>query len=442
VTSPVPPPNDLASLGRTVAEALPSMSPDRLARQRARVVALAPVPSRRGAIALSLGAAVALLVVAGLSARFAFHGTWSSPALTARVGTTSVAPGQWIAAMERPLPLRFSDGSEVRLLPGTHTRVASLDAQGARMLIERGRVEVSVRHARRTRWLFSAGPYTVQVTGTRFDLTWEPDRARFDLVMHEGGVTLRGPRCLEGLSVRARDEVHADLARGTLAIGPGARAIVAGPVPHASIPQAPVASPPVLQVPDAPVLHAPTASGAGRLRTASATQRGLAARPRSHTGAGVSSHGSSHGPSRGSTVLPAPETASEPTSTAMLPSADAAALLAEAEAALRARDTLHARELLLALRGRFPRTPEATRAAFQLGVTTLALGAPALAAGWFERYLQEAPAGALANEARGRRMEALRSAGDTASARRAAEDYLLHDPEGAFAPLARAMLHP
>ncbi len=401
------PPPDLGPLGRAVADALPAVTPDRLARQRARVAALAPAATRRAApaVAAGLGLAAAAALVARLAAR---PDVPAAPALTARVGAAPVVVGQWLAAADAPLALRFSDGSEVTLSPGAHARVVALDAQGARVLVERGRAEASVRHAARTRWVLSAGPYAVQVTGTRFAVTWEPERARFDLAMREGSVTLRGPRCAEGIAVQGRDEVHADVAAGTLTVGPAPREVALGPVPQEPIPAGPVPQEPI---------PAPRPSPA-----------------RARTGHALAPVAAAHAPSPATVVPAAP---SEPA-----PAADAASLLAEADASLRAHEHLRARELLMGLRARFPGAPESTRAAFSLGVASLALGAPAVAAGWFERYLREAPSGALASEARGRRVEALRAAGDSAGARAAAEDYLLHDPDGAFAPVARGILRP
>lgn len=98
----------------------------------------------------------------------------------------------------------------------------------------------------------------------------------------------------------------------------------------------------------------------------------------------------------------------------------------------------------MSLRRRFPGTHESARAAFLLGGLHLdpALAAPATAARYYELYLREAPDGSLANEARGRRAEALHAAGDRAAARGAAQDYLLHDPDGAFAPFARGIVRP
>lgn len=407
MTPDAPSPRDLSPLGRAVADALPPIAPARLARQRARFVATASnVPRRVAPVAIAAG--LGLAAAAGLVARFVTRPARAPASLTARNGASPVTAGQWIAASEAPVTLRFSDGSTVSLTPGSHARVESLDVHGARVLLERGRAEATVRHGASTRWVFSAGPYAVHVTGTSFALAWAPERARFDLAMRDGSVTLRGPRCDEGISVRGRDEAHADLAAGTLTVGPLRAELALGPVPQEPIPHGPVPQEPI-----------PT------------TPRPSPARPRSAARPVAPIARAAH-------VPPAP--VAEPV-VAPAVVVDSASLLREADALRFANQPQRARELLIDLRGRFRGSPDAARAAFSLGTLTLdAFHSPAEAARWFELCVREAPASPLANTARGRRVEALRATPDAAAARAAAEDYLLHDGDGAFAPLARAIL--
>jgi len=411
VTPESPSPSDLSRLGRAVADALPAVEPARLARQRARLVAAAPAAPRRVApIALATG--LGLAAAAGLVARLGARPTTRPPAaLTAHIGPSPVTAGQWIAAAEAPVTLRFSDGSAVSLAPGSHARVESLDVHGARVLLERGRAVAAVRHGNHTRWVFSAGPYAVDVTGTSFALAWAPERSRFDLAMRDGSVTLRGPRCAEGILVRDRDEAHADLATGTLTVGPLRAEVALGPVPQEPIPHGPVPQEPI-----------PTTPRPSPSHTRSATPRPIAPTERA-----------AHAPT------PAPFVAAPVAAPAA--AADSASLLREADALRLANEPHRARTLLIEVRGRFRASPDAARAAFSLGTLTLdAFHSPAEAARWFELCVREAPSSPLANTARGRRVEALHATPDTAAARDAAEDYLLHDGDGAFAPLARAIL--
>ncbi len=406
----------LPALGRALADGLAPVPADRLARQRARVVDLAATTPRAAPRRLAWGlAGVVAVVVAAVGWKVRRPHERTLP-LAAQLDGATVDRGQWIAASAAPVTLRFSDGSAVTLAVGTQLRVEDLDPRGARILVERGRAAAAIVHGPRSRWTFAAGPYVVHVTGTRFDLAWAPEQTRFDLAMREGSVTLRGPRCPEGLAVRGRDEVHAEVSANTLTLGP---VVARAPAPWVPAPAQPHAPAPRAMPPSAtpPLERAPAASS--RTPRAIAPPLSAAHVPPATTVATAP-------------AAPAPPSAAPPPATA----------LSEAEAALRSGDTMRARELLLALRARFAGTPEATRAAFALGVTSQSLGAPAVAAGWFDGYLREAPDGALASEARGRRMESLRAAGDLQGARHAAEAYLLHDPDGAFAPVARGIVAP
>ena len=161
----------LPALGRALADGLAPVSPDRLARQRARVVARSRAPSRVTPGRIAFGLASALVSAVALKA---LRGPNTLPRpLAARIDGAPVTRGQWIAARESPVTLRFSDGSAVTLSAGAQLRVEDLDPRGARILVERGRAEASIVHTNRSRWTFAAGPYAVQVTGTRFALGWE-----------------------------------------------------------------------------------------------------------------------------------------------------------------------------------------------------------------------------------------------------------------------------
>ena len=105
--------------------------------------------------------------------------------------------GAWIAAApEGPLPLRFSDGSVVSLFAGTRARVAAVDANGARIVLERGGASASVVHRDKSHWLVDVGPFEVVVVGTRFDVNWDSNEEVFGLDLHEGSVLVSGA-CLQ-----------------------------------------------------------------------------------------------------------------------------------------------------------------------------------------------------------------------------------------------------
>jgi transmembrane sensor len=93
----------------------------------------------------------------------------------------------------RPRQVDFSDGSSLVLRSSGRLRVSNADSRGATLLLERGRLDASIRHRPSSRWRVDVGPYAVQVTGTRFDVTWEPDNGDFALALLDGQVAIRGP---------------------------------------------------------------------------------------------------------------------------------------------------------------------------------------------------------------------------------------------------------
>jgi TolA-binding protein len=96
-----------------------------------------------------------------------------------------------------------------------------------------------------------------------------------------------------------------------------------------------------------------------------------------------------------------------------------------------------ASEILHALRVRFPRSEEASIAAYTLGVTAFDQHAAYTeAASWFETYLRERPKGALAAEAMGRLLESEASAGRSDRAESTARQYLAAFPTGAHRDVA------
>ena len=55
----------------------------------------------------------------------------------------------------------------------------ALESNGARVLVEKGAADVAIAHrAARGEWRFEAGPVTVEVTGTRFRVDWNPEDDR------------------------------------------------------------------------------------------------------------------------------------------------------------------------------------------------------------------------------------------------------------------------
>ena len=108
-------------------------------------------------------------------------------------GAQPASVGRWYEAANAQIPFTFSDGTTVLIHRGGRGRVDRLAVGGGRVRLDQGRASVSVVRQAASDWRFSAGPFDVHVTGTRFDLEWTPPKRRLTLVMHDGSVRVEGP---------------------------------------------------------------------------------------------------------------------------------------------------------------------------------------------------------------------------------------------------------
>ena len=120
--------------------------------------------------------------------------------------------------------------------------------------------------------------------------------------------------------------------------------------------------------------------------------------------------------------------------------ASSADLFALADAARYRRRTDLARAALLAQRRRFPRAPRSLDAIFLLGrVEELRAQGAAQAIARYDEYLVQAPTGAYAAEALGRKMILTDERDGRSAARPIADEYLHRFPGGSYAGSARAL---
>jgi hypothetical protein len=303
--------------------------------------------------------------------------------------------GAWIAApMDGSLALQFSDGSMFTLARGARARVVSTSADGAHLVLERGRADVHVQHRPHTDFRIKAGPFEVLVVGTRFALGWESPREQFVLTMEEGVVQVTGPGLPAPKLLRAGQQLK--LLAGPEGVAPTPRDVATAPVPQAGgLPSIhPAASP----EPAAPAIG---------------PRRGV------------------HTPLRERPLAPRAEV-EQAAATSLVQRADVARFAGRPDEALAA---------LLELRVRFPRHLEARESAFWLGrLYADQLALPGDAVRWLELYLHERPAGPFVRETYGRLIEAHVRCKDTLRARGAAEDYLARYPLGPHARIARQVL--
>ena len=368
---------------------------------------------RRPARTLLLAAA-AIALMGGLSIVFLMP---SHPITVAIGNSTSFAPlGASITApLDREVPLQFSDGSTVALAPGSNAVITSLVRSGGTLRINHGQAQMHVVHEPKTRWSVQAGPYTVIVTGTRFDVDWQPQLQQLVVKLREGHVVVSGHSSQPPTQMTAGQQLV--VLGNNWTIGK----LIDGPLPKPlastdSLSQEAVVAD--VEAHPVPAAAIPEVGNSAARPSPSETWQTLANRGEYRASFELAQHDGFERICR---------------------SSSSSELLSLAEASRFAGHTESAFQALGILRIRFGGSEDAAVAAFQLGRIT---SNGSRAANWFRTYLREQKRGELAREASGRLLEALSRSGDRAAAQAAANDYLDSYPHGPHAAFARKLLNP
>ena len=408
------------ALGRSVAKALGAYANEReqaieTARRGFLATPLAARPLRTGRARLGalLAAAAVLVVIAGVVVE------------RARRPLTFMASGElgsretWLAAgSERPLTLDFSDGTRFRVEPSSRVRVLDVDRHGASVSLENGSLHADVVHRSEGAWRVIAGPITVRVTGTRFDLRWSVLTEEFSVSVSEGSVVVAGSVVGNERPVRSGEtlRVHVGEKRLTLTNSTESAKLAR---------------------------HDPTVA-AGQTPTSansSAPERVEPAPPTSSLSPELSPRDDWRELARRGLLKKAFTAAEASGFDAACQAATPAELLELGDAARLSGRPERAKQALLALRKRYPSDARRAAAAFALGKVAFDQErAYAQAAEWFSTSLREQPNGSLSREAAGRLVEAYQRAGNVAPARRAASEYLGRYPDGPHADVARSIV--
>jgi hypothetical protein len=132
-------------------------------------------------------------------------------------GCTAVQDGSFVTGAERGGLVAFEDGSTFELDKNTRFRLQSF-RRGADFFLDEGRAAVAVFHRVGARWAVLAGPFRVEVTGTRFDAAWDKRRDSFKVTMVEGEVRILGGMLAKPVYLRAGQTLESDVARASVII--------------------------------------------------------------------------------------------------------------------------------------------------------------------------------------------------------------------------------
>jgi ferric-dicitrate binding protein FerR (iron transport regulator) len=380
---------------------------DERARARARLLATVQGRSPRRSDKRLPAVLAALALAASLALGFVGWQRYrAQPSITFDTGSEHVS-GRVGALLTAPdaetLPVHFSDGTLVTMSSATVARVTETSSRGANIVLDDGSLSLAVVHRDTSSWHVAAGPFTVLVTGTKFDVRWSAPDATLTLDLHEGSVTVTGPT-----------------------LGPQGRRVLPGESLRVAIAEPPDPAPPdtdgELEAP-----HAPREEAAKGAPSESTVKSGSSWKQLAEQGQFADAFAAAQAEGFD----------------AVCRRASAGDLLLLGDSARFAGSPSRAEQALRLARTRAAGSHEAAMAAFALG--RLASNEQhnfGAASRWFQTYLREEPNGRLAREASGRLIEAQRAAGDMAGARATATAYLAKYPAGPHAGLARSVLNP
>jgi transmembrane sensor len=301
----------------------------------------------------------------------------------------------------RSIELKFAEGTSAVFAPKTRGRVTAVSPYGADVVIEAGKAKMAVVPRQHNRWLVHAGPFVVHVTGTKFEVAWDPAKDKFVLELYEGKVTVSGCVFGDGNQITAGERVEAGCGLSEYRVS--------------QLDQPAGAKAPQTGAPD----PSSTALSLGALDKARPDWLSMA-------------HAGRYGEAfRAAEAEGIDDLCAKSGASSLLLLGDAARLSAHPDVA---------RSVYLALRGRFSGSTSAASAAFYLGRLDLDGKHGASAKKWLLAYLDEAPDGPLAAAALGRLLEIQIASHDRQSAVALAKQYLDRYPSGPHSAAAEQVL--
>jgi TolA-binding protein len=393
---------------------------------RARVASSRMRRPRWGYLRLSLigiGVAFSTLLVLQITSVLRRRPPEPSP-LVYQIEGGSLLKGGYLRESGRSgIKVRFNEGSEFSLAPGTRGAIRAVDNRGAHVAIDSGTASFRVRQGNGRHWSVGVGPFLVTVTGTIFTTSWDPLSEQFELRLRHGHVVVNGPLSARDIDLQAGERLVVNLAKGETSITQEKTDDGVGESPVAPAPH--TATVPAQQSADVTIKRPGSGQVTKHVPTAVAETEGA----NRWSGEFASGHWDR--------IL---DDVNRIGVDATLNRASIEDLAALADAARYRHKPDLARAALLAERRRFPDSPRALNATFLLGrVEESREQGHAQAIAWYDEYLARAPKGTLAAEALGRKMMLTGELEGRDRARPIAAEYLRRFPKGSYAGSARAL---
>jgi hypothetical protein len=135
------------------------------------------------------------------------------------VNCIQAVDGAFATTLSHAGAIAFEDGSRMTVEKDARFRLRMLPfGHGADISLDEGEAQLAVVHRDRASWSVQAGPFRIEITGTRFGVRWSQQRGRFQVTMLEGEVLVAGGAIPPATHLRAGQTLTADLTASSFAI--------------------------------------------------------------------------------------------------------------------------------------------------------------------------------------------------------------------------------
>lgn len=345
--------------------------------------------------------------------------------------------GDWVeTGIGESKGIRFEQGTRIQVGSDGAARIVESNKESVTLELSRGTMLADVKGNQQTRWKVNAGPFTVTVLGTVFDVTWDDRDSQLGVNVAQGIVWVQGAGLSEhGVRLLAGQQLRANGRSGVIEMN----------VPSDSEPSEKKGAPATSANSDFGIGDAETRGGGDQKMFRDNWSRPKTRKRNSYRGHGAPSK-SGMGDSwehhyKNKRFKDAVWAAERQGLNELYGSLSARELWHLADAARNAGRVTISNEALISLRNRFGKSKKARLAAFLIGRSAMdSSHSPTIASQWFERYLSEAPNGDMAEEAFGRLMTIYSQMNKLGMAQQIATQYLDRYPSGLYARRAQQLL--